>query len=213
MARPREFDEEAVLDAAIQCFWAKGFEASSMRDLIDCMGITGASVYNAFGDKRSLYRKALAHYLESSFGERVVRLESTLAPRQAIETFFVEIIDRSMNDVLHRGCMMVNSALEAVPDAPDAQEIIDDFLTRAEAFFRRCVEAGQADGSISRSQPATDLSGLLLGVLLGIRVLARARPQRSLLESVVRPVLALLDADTSHTHATPLPTPVMESQR
>lgn len=58
-----------------------------MRELIDCMGITGASVYNAFGDKRTLYRKALAHYLESSFGERVMRLESTLAPRQAIEMF------------------------------------------------------------------------------------------------------------------------------
>lgn len=213
MARPREFDEQAVLDAAIQCFWARGFEATSMRDLIDCMGITSASVYNAFGDKRSLYRKALAHYLESSFGERVVRLESTLAPRQAIETFFVEIIDRSMADALHRGCMMVNSALEAVPDAPDAQEIIDDFLTRAEAFFFRCVEAGQADGSISRSQSATDFSGLLLGVLLGIRVLARARPQRPLLESVIRPVLGLLDADTSHTDTTPFATPATESQR
>lgn len=88
MARPREFDEAIVLDAAIQCFWGKGFEATSMRDLIDRMGITGASVYNAFGDKRSLYRRALQHYLESSFGERVRRLESTLPPRQAIEMFF-----------------------------------------------------------------------------------------------------------------------------
>lgn len=199
MARPREFDEAVVLDAAIQCFWAKGFEATSMRDLIDRMGITGASVYNAFGDKRALYRRALAHYLESSFGERVMRLETTEPARQAIEIFFVEIIDRSMNDSLHRGCLMVNSALEAVPDAPEAQDIIDDFLTRAEGFFRRRVQAGQRDGSISRSQPAEDLGRLLLGVLLGIRVLARAKPQRPLLESVVRPVLALLDAGTTHT--------------
>lgn len=199
MARPREFDEAVVLDAAIQCFWAKGFEATSMRDLIDRMGITGASVYNAFGDKRALYRRALAHYLESNFGERVMRLETTVPARQAIEIFFVEIIDRSMNDSLHRGCMMVNSALEAVPDAPEAQDIIDDFLTRAEGFFRRRVEAGQRDGSISRSQPAEDLGRLLLGVLLGVRVLARAKPQRPLLEGVVRPVLALLDAGTAHT--------------
>jgi len=196
MARPREFDEATVLDAAIQCFWAKGFEATSMRDLIDRMGITGASVYNAFGDKRALYRRALAQYLESSFGERVTRLETTLPPRQAIEMFFVEIIDRSMSDSLHRGCMMVNSALEAFSDAPEAQDIIDDFLTRAEAFFHRCVQAGQNDGSISRSQPAPDLGRLLLGVLLGIRVLARAKPQRTLLESVVRPALALLDTGT-----------------
>lgn len=199
MARPREFDEHIVLDAAIQCFWAKGFEGTSMRDLIECMGITGASLYNAFGDKRALYRKSLSHYLESSFGERVVRLESTLAPRQAIEMFFVEIIDRSMNDALHRGCLMVNSALEAAPHDPDAQTIVDDFLGRAESFFHRCVVAGQNTGTISRAQPANDLAALLLGVLLGIRVLARAKPQRSLLESVVRPAFALLDANLPDT--------------
>ena len=211
MARPREFDEHVVLDAAIQCFWAKGFEATSMRDLIDCMGITGASVYNAFGDKRALYCKALTHYLESSFGERVIRLESTLPPQQAIEMFFVEIIDRSMNDTRHRGCMMVNSTLEAAPDAPDAQAIIDDFLARAEAFFRGRVQAGQDDGSISRSQTAEDLGRLLLGVLLGIRVLARAKPQRPLLESIVRPVLALLDNGIAHPASAP--TLAMESHR
>lgn len=210
MARPREFDEAIVLEAAIQCFWAKGFEATSMRDLIERMGITSASVYNAFGDKRALYRRALAHYLERSFGERVIRLESSVPPRQAIEMFFVEIIDRSMNDALHRGCMMVNSALEAVPDTPDAQDVIDDFLTRAEDFFRQRVQAGQHDGSISRSQSAEDLGRLLLGVLLGIRVLARAKPQRALLESIVRPVLALLDAGTSHTPPSPVHTPSMQ---
>ncbi|WP_460046840.1 TetR/AcrR family transcriptional regulator [Pseudomonas sp. S2_H01] len=213
MARPREFDEGNVLDAAIQCFWKKGFEATSMRDLIDCMGITGASLYNAFGDKRALYRKALAHYLESSFGERVVRLESTLAPRQAIEMFFVEIIERSMNDIQRRGCMMVNSALEAAPHDPDAQAIVDDFLTRAEHFFLRCVEAGQRDGTISCAQPAQDLSCLLLGVLLGIRVLARAKPQRALLESVLRPALALLDGGAHQGNFAPIYPLIVESQR
>ncbi|WP_268796374.1 TetR/AcrR family transcriptional regulator [Pseudomonas huanghezhanensis] len=184
-----------------------------MRDLIDRMGITGASVYNAFGDKRALYRRALAHYLERSFGERVTRLETTLPPRQAIEMFFTEIIDRSMSDSLHRGCMMVNSALEAVPSAPEAQDIIDDFLTRAEGFFHRCVHAGQSDGSITRSQPAEDLGRLLLGILLGVRVLARAKPQRQLLESVVRPVLALLDAGALSRSSAQVHQSFTESQR
>ena len=62
MARPREFDEVTVLEAAMNCFWAQGFESTSVRDLAEEMGITGASLYNAFGDKRSLYRRALAHY-------------------------------------------------------------------------------------------------------------------------------------------------------
>ena len=199
-----------MLDAAIQCFWVKGFEATSMRDLIDCMGITGASLYNAFGDKRALYRKALEHYLQNGLGERVSRLESTLAPRQAIEAFFAEIIERSMNDPQQRGCLMVNSALEAAPHNPDAQAVVDDFLSRAQAFFLRCVEAGQNDGTIARFQAAEDLASLLLNTLLGLRVLARAKPQRALLESVVRPVLALLDTGVASAS---LPPSVTESQR
>jgi TetR/AcrR family transcriptional regulator, transcriptional repressor for nem operon len=63
MARPREFDEDVVLDAAIQCFWNRGFEATSVKDLIDRTGITAASLYNAFGDKRALFRAALDHYV------------------------------------------------------------------------------------------------------------------------------------------------------
>jgi len=81
MARPREFDETAVLEAAVQCFWARGYEATSVRDLAESMGITSASLYNAFGDKRSLYRRALDHYIAQSFADRVGRLEGHLPPR------------------------------------------------------------------------------------------------------------------------------------
>jgi AcrR family transcriptional regulator len=76
MARPREFDETTVLEAAMNCFWAHGFEQSSVRDLAEGMGITGASLYNAFGDKRSLYRQAFVHYLAQTVRDRVARLES-----------------------------------------------------------------------------------------------------------------------------------------
>ena len=75
MARPREFDEEAVLDAAVQCFWANGYEGASVRELASSMGIAGASLYNAFGDKQALYQRALARYVEQSFQDRVARFE------------------------------------------------------------------------------------------------------------------------------------------
>ena len=84
MARPREFDEAAVLDAAIERFWQRGYEATSVRDLADEMNIAGASLYNAFGDKRSLYDRALNRYLDRSFRERIRRLEPSLPPREAI---------------------------------------------------------------------------------------------------------------------------------
>ena len=70
MARPREFDEGAVLDAAALCFWKQGYEATSVRDLVARTGITAASLYNAFGDKRGLYQKALDHYVEASVADK-----------------------------------------------------------------------------------------------------------------------------------------------
>src|SRR5579863_3186541 len=115
MARPREFDEPAVLDAAMQRFWEYGYEATSVRDLAHAMGITGASLYNAYGDKRSLFSRSLDHYLDRSFRERIGRFEGYFPPRRAIEAFFDEIIEQSLRDKNRRGCLLVNSALEVAP--------------------------------------------------------------------------------------------------
>jgi TetR/AcrR family transcriptional repressor of nem operon len=197
MARPREFEEAAALDAAILCFWARGYEATSIRDLTRHMGITGASLYNAFGDKRSLYQRALDHYVEHGSVERVSRLEADMAPRQAIAAFFDEIIERSLGDPQRKGCLLVNAAVEVAPHDSGFQKIVADVLIQIEGFFRRCVTAGQRDGSISIAQSADDLARLLLGLLLGIRVLARARPERDLLEGMLRPAFALLDCHFS----------------
>ncbi|RYY08814.1 MAG: TetR/AcrR family transcriptional regulator [Alphaproteobacteria bacterium] len=192
MARPREFDETAVLDAAMACFWAHGYETTSVRDLARSMQITSASLYNAFGDKLALYRRALDHYLHISVQERIRRLETGLAPLVAVQTFLDEVIERSVSDPLHRGCMLVNAALEMAPRDAGVREVVARELSAIEAFFRRCVEAGQADGSIDPAQPATATATTLLSVLVGIRVLARVRPERALLESAARTALVAL---------------------
>jgi len=191
MARPREFDEAAALDAAVQCFWAKGYEATSVRDLAQQMGITGASLYNAFGDKRALYRRALDHYVANSIGERIQRHEGK-PPPEAIRAFLDEIIARSLGDPQRKGCMLVNSALELAPHDPEFQRAIAAVLKQIEGFFLHCVQAGQRDGSITADQPADDLARLLLSTLMGLRVMARARPERKLLEGMARPALAAL---------------------
>jgi len=193
MARPREFDEEAVLLLAVERFWEHGYEATSIRDLAEVMGLTSASIYNTFGDKRSLYRRALDFYVDHSFGDRVGRFEGNLPPRQAIEAFFKEIVTRSLEDTKRKGCMLVNSALEVAPHDPEFQRVVANVLVQVEAFFRRCVEAGQRDGTISKVQSADDMARMLLGMLLGIRVLARTRPERALLEGLIRPAFVLLD--------------------
>ncbi|MPZ40226.1 MAG: TetR family transcriptional regulator [Rhizobiales bacterium] len=196
MPRPREFDETAALDAAIVCFWQRGYEATSVRDLADSMGISGPSLYNSFGNKHDLFAQALERYLDRGMRARVARLESTLPPKQAIRRFFEEIIDRSISDRERRGCLLINSALEVAPHDPELGRMIADRLGEIETFFRRSIKAAQADGSVPRERNAKDAARLLLGVLLGLRVLARAKPERALLEGVARPALALLDGAT-----------------
>ncbi|MCX7311617.1 MAG: TetR/AcrR family transcriptional regulator [Hyphomicrobiales bacterium] len=194
MARPRDFEETDALDAAIGCFWRRGYEATSVRDLAAAMGISGTSLYNAFDDKRTLFVRALDRYMAETARERIHRLERTLPPKQAIRRFIGEVIDRSVDDVERRGCFLINSALEVAPHDPELGEEIAQRLSEIEAFFRRTIKAGQAAGEIPAARDARDLSRLLLGVLLGIRVLARARPERALLEGVARPALGLLDS-------------------
>jgi TetR/AcrR family transcriptional regulator, transcriptional repressor for nem operon len=194
MARPREFDETTVLNAATRCFWKQGYEATSVRDLVEHTGITAASLYNAFGDKRALYEKALSHYVEESIAERIRRCQS-LPPLRAIEAFFEEIVKRSLNDLDRKGCMLVNAALDVAPHDATFRKVVAEVLVSIEAFFQGCVGAGQADGTITRSLPAQTLAQNLLGVVMGIRVLARVRPERALLEGVTAPALALLRVD------------------
>jgi TetR/AcrR family transcriptional repressor of nem operon len=192
MARPREFDEAKVLEAAGAVFWAKGFEATTTRDLTECTGLTQSSIYAAFGDKRGIFLKSLRHYLDSILLERIVRLETTNSPGQAIVGFFREIVDRSLADAQHRGCMLVNASLEVTGDDPDLQRYVAAETAKLEQFFLRCVIAAQKSGEIPSDSNAENHARHLLAVLLGLRVLARIRPDKDLLNGLVGPALATL---------------------
>src|SRR5271169_2970144 len=194
MTRPREFNEIAAVQSAMNCFWQRGYEATSMRDLAASMGMSAPSLYNAFGDKQRLFARALERYLDCNARDRVRRLESSLPPKEAIHRFFAEIIDHSINDRERKGCFLVNSALEVAPHHKELGAVIAKQFGEIEAFFKRCILSAQADGTTPHGVDATNTARLLLGALLGIRVLARSASDRSLLEGVVQPALALLES-------------------
>ncbi len=172
-------------------FWDHGYAASSVRDLGEAMGLGAASLYNAFGDKRALFTRCLDRYLDANMRERIARHEAGNAPRAAIETFFAESVKRSLTD--RRGCLLVNTALEIAPHDDEIGAVVAARLGELEGFFRRCVVRGQRDGTIARAHPARDLARLLLTTTMGLRVLARARPEPALLRGAVRQALALFD--------------------
>lgn len=192
MPRPREFDESAALEAAMECFWRRGYEATSLRDLTASMGLTAPSLYNAFGGKQELFSRALERYLDRTTRDRLRRLEQSLAPKAALQRFFAEIIEHSISDRQRKGCFLINSALEIAPHDAKCRAVITEQFNDIEAFFRRCVLKAQANGTVSSDVDAGDTARLLLGVLLGVRVLARTKPERAMMEGVVRPALAML---------------------
>jgi TetR/AcrR family transcriptional regulator, transcriptional repressor for nem operon len=115
-----------------------------------------------------------------------------MPPQQAIRAFFDEIVEQTLCDPDRKGCMLVNSGLEVAPHDPDLRQVVAEGLAKTEAFFRRCVVAGQRSGTIPTVQTADDLARHLLAVLLGLRVLARSGPERALLEGLLRPTFSLL---------------------
>jgi len=192
MARTKDFDEDRAIDAAVDCFWRRGYEASSVRDLADSMGIGGTSLYNAYGDKRALFARSLERYANRSMRERIARLQSAHRPREAIEAFIREIVDRSLSDRERKGCLLVNSALDVAPHDAELGRTVAGYLGEIREFFRRNIEAARKAGQVPRRMKPDDAATHFLGVVIGIRVLARTGARRRELEAVARPALDLL---------------------
>jgi TetR/AcrR family transcriptional repressor of nem operon len=194
LPRPREFDEAVALEAAMRRFWADGFAGTSVRDLGEAMGLGQASVYNAFGDKRTLFTQCLDRYLDANMRARIAWVEKSFPPRLAIETFLAEIVERSLESRL--GCLLANAALEVAPHDLEIAAVVAERMGELEAFFRRSVIAGQRDGSISSGVDPADAARLLLTTVMGLRVLARGFPNRAVLEGAARQALSVLGKPT-----------------
>jgi TetR/AcrR family transcriptional repressor of nem operon len=192
MARPREFDEDTVLEAATQRFWTNGYEATSMRDLADRTGMTTPSLYNAFGDKRAIYHLVLDRYARRALEACSTIFGGDDPPLRALERYFDDLIEEVLADALQKGCFVVNTALEVAPHDADFRDLVTNVFDRIEKYLRDCIASGQSDGTIRTKLPAADLARLFLSATLGIRVLARTSSERELLSGVVRPLFALL---------------------
>jgi TetR/AcrR family transcriptional regulator, transcriptional repressor for nem operon len=192
VGRRRSFDEEKALEAAAGCFWSRGFEATSVRDLTGSMGIAGPSLYNAFGGKRGLFSAALDHYCSRSMRERIARLEARVKGAAAVHAFFRDVIEKSLLDEERKGCFLVNAALEMAPHDARLAEAISGYVAEIKSFFRRHIETAQVCGEASPALDPELFASHLLSVLMGIRVLARCCPDRSFLEAAAGPALERL---------------------
>ncbi|WP_438486074.1 TetR/AcrR family transcriptional regulator [Streptomyces sp. S186] len=186
MARPRKFDEGRAVDAAMEAFWAAGYEATSTQDLCDATGLGRSSIYNTFKSKHDLFERALARYMERKNGELAELLDSdTFTARQKLRAVLQRIIDEEFTRHPDgRGCLVVNTAIEVSShDAPVAATLERDYGLRLE-MIRAVIESGQRDGDIAPDKDSRTLAHLLIAAVGGIRVSARAGVDRTALEGV-----------------------------
>src|ERR1700733_563742 len=112
MARTKDFDETQVLAKAIKLFWQKGYNGTSMQDLVDALGISRSSLYDTFGDKHQLYIKALESYEQAETAKRNKALDKSIPARTAIRQLLDYTLQDLISDKQHKGCFLTNAAVE-----------------------------------------------------------------------------------------------------
>ncbi len=192
-----------MLDDVVRHFWSRGFSATSVRDIEAATGIGIASLYNAFGSKRALFLAALERYSEQKTRACLREIEASIAsPAARIRTFVERIIESALLDRDRMGCLVINTAIELGPHDPEIAAVIAGHLGEVEAFFRRNLEAAIAAGEAAPGITPEDVARSFSAMIFGLRVLARSRPDRDLMEGAARPLLAMLCENPATTRTT-----------
>ncbi|MEU8893476.1 TetR/AcrR family transcriptional regulator [Streptomyces sp. NPDC048442] len=173
MARPKQFDPEAAVSQAMEVFWKKGYAATTPQDLVDALGIGKGSLYNAFGSKHALFVLALRRYRDGQSLALVELLDGSGPVKPRLRGALKLLAEMDLDDPDRRGCMAVNAATELAGADQLATELVRRMFDRTESAFQAVIEEGQRSGEIDPGRDAAALGSMLLGILVGSRVLAR----------------------------------------
>ncbi|MCR9214150.1 MAG: TetR/AcrR family transcriptional regulator [Proteobacteria bacterium] len=193
MPRTKCFNREEALEKAIGAFWAKGYEATSVQDLVDCMGINRGSLYDTFGDKHKLFLEALDRYGQGS-QLRIETLRQPGDPREILTKFMYVFMQKQVADPARRGCFMTNSAVELSSRDDECAERIKIFFEDMEDGFRDLIARGQKEGVFKSKRDSASLASFFIGVMQGIRVVGKVTPEEEVLRPMVDVALTVLDA-------------------
>ena len=189
----KTYNEEEVLTRAMEAFWAHGYEATSMSDLVKATGINRGSMYAAFTDKRNLFIRALTHYDQRHRADYLQHVRSSNTPRTAIITAFEDAVEAAGDGTDRRGCLLVNTSLELSPHDNEIDDIVRASFAGVEDFFRQNIEDGQAVGEVDQALDPADTARALLGLFIGLRVLTRSKPEAGVLTAILGQAVAMVD--------------------
>lgn len=190
MARSKEFDPERALDKAMHLFWRSGYETTSLKALMREMGIAKQSLYDTFGDKRSLYLKALAHYRDQTNG----KMQKMLRDIPSVKDGFAKLLygmAAETREQHERGCLLLSANLQR--DTKDAvmRDFLRDNQARVEAIFAVTLKRAQEQGELPAREDPEALARFFVATIQGMRAMARLKSDRKALEQVAQVALAV----------------------
>jgi TetR/AcrR family transcriptional repressor of nem operon len=192
MARIKEFDEDVVLDKAVALFWSKGYNGTSAQDLVDHLGISRSSLYATYGDKRTLFVKALQRYHDKQSAAFVKMVRASGNAGEKIAAIFRALVKESMDSSIPYGCFMVNAAVELAPHDPEIAAMVKSDARDAEEVLTLAIREGQDFGEFSNPNSAQSLARFLFNNISGMRVAARAGATKEQLDDIIKNLLYAL---------------------
>ncbi|MGW0521916.1 TetR/AcrR family transcriptional regulator [Crossiella sp. NPDC003009] len=182
--RPREFDVDAGLDAALRVFWRQGYEGAALTDLTEAVGVNRPSLYAAYGNKAELFRRALAHY-STHYATHMRESLAQPTARQTAEVFLRGAVRVTTAKGCPRGCLGVQGALAVGPDHDGIRQELLDWRREGERALAARFRQARADGEIASTVDCADLARYVSAVAFGISVQAAGGTSRAKLDRVV----------------------------
>lgn len=193
MARTKDFDETEVLKKAIELFWHKGYSATSMQDLVDGLGISRSSLYDTYGDKHTLYIKALESYRASGSGTMCNIIQNASSAKEAIRKLLELVIGELTADAQRKGCFMVNAEVETAPHDKQVNSMVCEHDQQIENAFYAAIKKGQEKGEIPAVKDARALARFTFNTVKGIRVSAKSTNDSSLFSDIIDLSMSVFD--------------------
>jgi TetR/AcrR family transcriptional regulator, transcriptional repressor for nem operon len=189
MGRARTFDVEEVLDMALEMFWQRGFDGTSIQALCEVTNLQPGSVYAAFGSKRDLFVAAVRRYIETVSAEAVDRVNGAPSGLQGLREYFAHLIDAMVDGKRRWGCLITNSLVELAAHDPDLAGVFQLHLAHLQTSFAAALARARAEGEL-RPGVGPEAAGMLVALVQGMNVMAKGRPGRRALQGVVDAALA-----------------------
>ena len=193
MPRTKKFDQEVVLQKAMELFWKKGYHDTSIQDLVDFLGINRASLYDTYGGKKKLFEKALRSYCDEACQGLAAYLNTQEDIREGLRQVFLKIITDDQFDPDRKGCLVVNTTTEMLPADPAFQSSIINHRQFIVKQFHDFLKKGQENGQISPEKEIQLIASLLYTFMTGLRVIAKMEFDAAEAHASLEAMLSLLD--------------------